>query len=121
MVKYFFDTYALIEIIRNNPSYVKFFDEPVTTTKFNLVELLYAILSEKGEAAAKEIFLKFRDAETDVSDDILFSAMLFRMKNKKMNLSYVDCIGYVFALQNGMKFLTGDSAFKDMDSVEFVK
>jgi predicted nucleic acid-binding protein len=121
MVKHFFDTYALIEIVRNNPAYVKFLDEIVTTTKFNLVELFYAILSERGELSAREIFTKFKDAETEITDEILFKAMLFRLKNKKLNLSYADCIGYVFAMQNEMKFLTGDNAFKDMENVEFVK
>ena len=37
------------------------------------------------------------------------------------NLSYVDCMGYSFAVKNGMKFLTDDIKFKDKESVEFVQ
>ena len=47
--------------------------------------------------------------------------MKFRLKNKKMDLSYADCIGYIYACENNLKFLTGDEKFKDMDNVEFVK
>lgn len=121
MVNYFFDTYALIEITKNNPNYIRFIEENVTTSKFNLAELIYAAILENGEEFAKSLFERFKDSETEISDDILFKAMVFRFKNKKKNLSYADCIGYVFSLENGLKFLTGDEAFKDMANVEFVK
>ena len=49
------------------------------------------------------------------------NAMFFRLQNKSLNLSYVDCIGYVLARSSGLKFLTGDIQFKDMSNVEFVK
>ncbi len=32
-----------------------------------------------------------------------------------------DCIGYIFAKQLGIKFLTGDKEFENLDNVEFVK
>ncbi len=121
MVEYFFDTYALIELSRNNPRYAIFLDEPVTTTKFNLAELFYIILAELGEEKAKIAFLKFKDFEAEVNDDTLFKAMKFRLENKKKGFSYADAIGYFFALENKLKFLTGDNAFKNMDSIEFVK
>ncbi|MFA4819661.1 MAG: PIN domain-containing protein, partial [Candidatus Aenigmatarchaeota archaeon] len=121
MVNYLFDTYALIEIIKNNPNYVRFMEESIATTRFNLVELLYIVMAEKGEAKAREVFSKFKDAEIEVPDDILVKAMKFRLDNKKKNLSYVDCIGYMTALENKIRFLTGDSAFKDMPNVEFAK
>ncbi|MBI2970897.1 MAG: PIN domain-containing protein [Candidatus Aenigmarchaeota archaeon] len=121
MVNYFFDTYALIEITKNNPNYLKFIGEDIATTKFNLVELVYIILSELDGASAKGAFQRFRDAEVDVSDEILLTAAAFRLKNKKKSLSYADCIGYAFALGNNLKFLTGDDAFAGMKNVEFVK
>ena len=121
MVNYFFDTYALVEITKNNPNYVKFIEEVVVITKFNLAEFVYAVLSEHGETAAKNALEKFKDAEADVPDEILFKAMLFRSKNRKKSLSYADCIGYIFALENKLKFLTGDDAFRGMENVEFAK
>lgn len=121
MVSYFYDTYALVEITANNPNFLRFTEEPVVTTKFNLVELFYILLSKLGEQQAKEAFERFKDSENEVPDEILFKAMKFRLANKKKALSYADCIGYIFALENKMKFLTGDDAFRGMENVEFVK
>ena len=47
--------------------------------------------------------------------------MDFRFLNKKSNLSYIDCIGYITAFKKEVKFVTGDDQFKNMKNVEFVK
>ena len=39
----------------------------------------------------------------------------------KRKLSMTDCIGYMMAKQWGIKFLTGDKEFEDMENVEYVK
>ena len=57
----------------------------------------------------------------DISEDVLKEAIKFRKKNKSKNLSYTDCIGYIYALKNNLMFLTGDKEFKDLKNVEFVK
>ena len=116
---YFFDTYALVEIIKNNPSYVKYFEEIITTTRYNLIELYYSILRDFGEEKAKAGYLKFKDAAIEINDDIIYKAMQLKLKNKK--LSYVDCIGYISAVNKNLMFLTGDKEFQNMDDVEFVK
>jgi len=36
---YFFDTYAILEVISGNKSYDKYIDEPVVLTKLNIFEL----------------------------------------------------------------------------------
>jgi predicted nucleic acid-binding protein len=46
--------------------------------------------------------------------------MKFRIENRKQNLSFFDCAGYVFAMENGMTFVTGDREFRNMKGVEFV-
>ena len=121
MVAYFFDTYAMIELVKTSPAYAVFIEEPVTTTKFNLAELFYILLSEVGEEKAMSALTKFKDFEAEVTGEILIKAMKFRLQHKRKGFSYADCIGYVFAVQNRMKFLTGDDAFRGMDNVEFVK
>ena len=118
-MRYFFDTYALIEITKNNPNYVKYSDEIVSTTMFNLVELYYSILRDFGQEKAKDVYFKFKECTIQANDNIIFEAMKLKLSNKK--LSYVDCIGYCCALKGSMNFLTGDKEFKDMQSVEFVK
>ena len=56
-----------------------------------------------------------------IPDRVIKEAMKLKLKFKDKKLSYVDCIGYVFALELGLKFLTGDNEFKDLVNVEFVK
>ena len=57
----------------------------------------------------------------DITQEISIEAAKFKYKNKKMKLSYADCIGYITAQENNMKFLTGDKDFKSIKGVEFVK
>ena len=49
----------------------------------------------------------------------MIKAVEFRFKKKKERLSLTDCVGYILALKNKIKFLTGDLKFKDMKGVEF--
>ena len=46
--------------------------------------------------------------------------MKYRIDNKKENLSIFDYVGYIFALENNLKFVTGDKAFKNKEGVVFV-
>lgn len=119
MPRFFFDTYALIEIAKNNPNYVQYGDELVTVTIFNLVELYYSILKDFNENRAKTVYDKFRECVSEVRDDVIFEAMKLKLKNKR--LSYAGCVGYIFALRNNLRFLTSDREFANLDNVEFVK
>ena len=44
MNKYVFDTYAIIEIVRGNPNYIKYNDSEVIINNFIYAELCYNIL-----------------------------------------------------------------------------
>lgn len=118
-MKYFFDTYALIEIAKNNPNYINYSDSTVVTTIFNLAELYYVVLRDFNDERAESIYYKFKECINEVDDDVIFGAMRLKLKNKKM--SYTDCIGYSYALKHDLKFLTGDRAFEQMESVELVR
>ena len=120
-MKYFFDTYALIELTKNNPNYINYSGSVVITSIFNLAELYYAILRDYNEERAKTIYYKFKECVNEVGDDVIFDAMKFRLKRKNQNLSYADCIGYTLAAKHNLKFLTGDKEFKNMSNVEFVQ
>ncbi len=121
MVSYFFDTYAVVELISGNPNYAVFVNEPVILTMFNLVEIYWVALREYSEEDAEQIYEKYSQSVIELEDGILKEAIKFRKRNKKMDLSYADCIGYIYALKNNLVFLTGDKEFKDMKNVEFVK
>jgi len=118
-MRYFFDTYALIEITKKNPNFAVYFNEDITTSGYNLIELYYSILRDLGEQEAKSAYYTFKNSAIEIFDEVIFEAMKLKLKNK--NLSYVDCIGYSLALKNNLKFLTGDKEFKGMDDVEFVQ
>ncbi len=120
-LKYFFDSSAIIELILGNSNYAKYIQEDTTFTIFNLAEIYWAALNALGEDKADEVYEKYKDSVVEIEDDTLKESMKFRKEHKKKNLSYTDCIGYVYAKRNGMKFLTGDKEFEGMNNVEFVK
>ena len=119
---FFFDTYALYEIIEGGENYKRYTKSIViVTTKLNLMELFYGLLIRYDEKIANNFYEKFLPYCTGIEDNTIKKAMIFRALNKKRNLSYVDYIGYILAKQRNVKFLTGDKEFENMDNVEFVK
>ncbi len=120
-VGYFFDSYAIIELTNGNPRYARFSDEVITLTIFNLVEIVYSAFQQMGEEKAKEVYEKFFDCIQEIDEEIVFEALKLKQKYKKRDLSYADCLGYAFAKQRNLRFLTGDSKFEDVENVEFVK
>jgi hypothetical protein len=117
----FFDTYATIEMLENNKNYAIFKEERGVMFQFNLIEVYYHYFVNDGEATAKKVYSYIKSAVIAIPDDIIFEAVKFKKANSKKNLSYVDCLGYVYAKRNNIKFLTGDKEFKGMNNVEFVK
>ena len=121
MVKYYFDTYALFEIIKGNPNYAKYTQEEMSTGILNLYELYCNLIKEIPKEKAKDYFNHFKEYVMPFTSEIIFKASEFKIENKKENISYVDALGYAMALEKGMKFLTGDKAFKNKANVEFIK
>ena len=119
--KFFWDSYAIIEIVKGNINYFSYGDEQIIFSIFNLVEIYFAILRDFGKKTAEGIYEKYYPAVINIPDNILKEAMEFRLKNKTKRLSYADCIGYMYALRNNMFFLTGDKEFENLKNVEFVK
>jgi predicted nucleic acid-binding protein len=85
------------------------------------MELYYYLLREEGEEKADFYYNYYLPACVSVSDKIIKEAMKFKLKFKNKRLSYVDCVGYIFSLELGIKFLTGDKEFKSFRNVEYVK
>ena len=120
-MSYFFDSYAIIEIINQNESYKKFKQETIITNVLNLAEVYYFLLKKYNEKTANywAIHLNFHFLE--ISSDITIKAAKFKHNYLKEGLSYADCIGYITALKNNLTFLTGDEKFKNKEKVELVK
>jgi len=121
MSKYFFDSYALVELCKGNPKFTRFENEEVIITVFNLAELIYAIIRDFGDQKADIICSRFSECVVEIDPIFLKEAMLFRYINRKKDLSYADCVGYILAKRMAIRFLTGDEQFKSMDNVEFIK
>ena len=120
-MNYFFDSYAILEIIKGNKNYSKFQDETIVSTVLNISEIYYALLLKFGEENSINLINKINFKIIEIPKEIAIEASIFRYKNKKLDLSYIDCIGYILSLKNNIKFLTGDRQFETMDNVEFVK
>jgi uncharacterized protein len=119
---YYFDTYALLEIIDGNINYKKFNKKiSINTTWLNLMEMHYALLRIKGVKEANFYFDFFLPTVINVSDDIIKESNKFRYKLKRKKLSYVDCIGYTLACLKKIPFVTGDKEFENLENVEFIK
>ncbi len=118
---YFFDSYAVIEIIKGNPDYAAYKKCEVVLTKLILFEVYFKLIKEFTEADANKFLTGSYNLTADFGSDVIKYAAKFRLDNMKKNLSMTDCIGYVLAKNLGIKFFTGDEQFKTMENVEYVK
>ncbi len=119
---FFLDTYALYELALGNEAYKRYFTgvEPITTI-MNLYELYYSLLRENLSSIAENFLERFLPVCVEIEPKLIKEAAIFRLQNKKLDLSYIDTLGYVTAKKHNAKFLTGDEKFRNMDNVEFVK
>ena len=119
---YFFDSYAIIELIMGNENYLKFKDESINTSTTNLMEVYYFLLRTYNKETADFWMKKLNfNLSNIIKLDVALKSSYFRFNSKKEKLSYIDCLGYILSREMNMKFLTGDSKFKNRENVEFVK
>jgi len=115
------DTYALVEINNGNPKFSGLLNNDLVITDITMAEF-YALMYRAYDLKTADYWHKrlsfFCKA---VSREILLKAVKFRVDNCKQNLSFFDCVGYLYALENNMKFVTGDKEFKSRKGVEFIK
>ncbi len=118
---YFFDTYAIMEVLVGNENYRDYAGKYIVLTKLNIFEMYYIVLRDFGENKAKEAFDRYYGSAVDYGPEVIKEAAEFRLENKKKNLSMTDCIGYIISKKLRIRFLTGDKEFERMKNVEFVK
>src|SRR3989344_7351028 len=103
---YFYDTYALVEIINGNPNYLNYTNFKMITTKLNLLELYSNLLRNSNEEKAEYYYNLYSLNCININDDIIKEAVklwiLMRKENKR--LSYIDCIGYIISRKLKIKF-----------------
>lgn len=120
---FFFDTCALVEIVKGSENYKKYIDTKIVTTLLNLMEFHYSTMQDLGNEKAVVLFNELKQFTVDFDKEDVINANLFKYQQNKKHkkISYIDALGYVIALGKGIKFLTGDKDFEDVEFVEYVK
>ena len=127
MTEYYFDTYALLQLVNKAPSYANFSNCTIITSTFTLLEFYYCLLRDGHENFADVYFDKLLLNSEEVPPDVIKLGARFRIQiNKelprsKKPLSHIDALTYVFAKTRKVKFLTGDASFEGLENVEYVK
>jgi uncharacterized protein len=121
---YFYDSYAIIEIARGNPEYLRFRKAEGVTSKLNLLEVYYILLREGFGDLAEICYRTQIDDAIDFPGSLIPAAAHFRFAKvgaPKRRFSYVDALGYTYARASGYTFLTGAHEFEGFAEVEFVR
>ena len=118
---YFFDTYALIEMHKSNPSHEKFKECKIVTGLLNLGELHFVLQRSLAKEESRKIIEALNPELIELDQETLLTAMEFKRKHVKKDMSMVDCIGYLLAKKAELVFVTGDAAFEKVEGVEWVK
>ncbi|MBO3753829.1 MAG: PIN domain-containing protein [Candidatus Brockarchaeota archaeon] len=116
-----FDTYAIIEIIRGNANYEKYVGSSMIITKLTLFELVYYLLKNFKKPVVKRYLAAYGRFVQEFDEPVILESAVIKLKFKDRNLSMTDCVNYVLARFLGVKLLTGDEKFKDLENVEFIK
>jgi len=117
---YYFDSYALFEILEGNPAYDGYLGSEIITSALNIGEFYYGLLKQTTAQRAESIADSVKPDLLEIDVATVKKAMAFRHAHIKSKFSTVDCVGYVLARSHGLKFLTGDKEFEGMPGVEFV-
>lgn len=118
---YFFDSYAIIELLKGNLRYQPYRTAGMVILKFNLFEVFYSYIREENELAGSQFLEDYQKFVQEFDLSVIRAAAKFKYENRKKELSMADCLGYCYAKELGIKFLTGDRQFEDLENVEFVK
>ncbi len=125
MARLFADTYALIELLKGNPNYEDYSQAYLVATEFNIFELTYALFRDFGRDEAAKVVSLTRgkiDIVPTVDSDYLNASEFRKSANKTgKKLSLIDALGYSCSKKLGIKFLTGDREFIEMENVEYIK
>lgn len=120
-LKFFFDSYALIEIYKGSENYEKYKKAKIVTAYIHVYETYYNLRKECSSEEIEDFFQQLQKFCISLKFDWIKDATEFRLRNKKADLSYADCLGYIVAKELKIKFLTGDRQFEKLDNVEFTK
>lgn len=114
------DTYALVEIHDNNPNVQNLLNEGAVIPDIVMAEFYGIIYGRFNLQTAEYWYRRLHHLCTPVPISILLKAAKYRSDYKKENLSFFDCVGYIYAQEHNIPFVTGDRAFQYREGVEFI-
>ena len=115
------DAYALVEIAQANPAFTQLLNSDFVITEPTLAEFYGVLYRKAGKEHATYWLVRLEPWARSVPLSIMVKAAEFKVHNARRNVSFFDCAGYLYAQENGMRFVTGDKEFKDKDGVLFIK
>jgi predicted nucleic acid-binding protein len=117
----YLDTYALVEIGKNNPNYSSISKQDFQVCDVILCEFYGVTLRDFGKEKADEWFTRLSPYSESTTLPILIEAVRFRQENKPLNLSFWDVVGYMHARSKNGVFVTGDKGFEKLPHVKYIK
>src|SRR3989344_4928536 len=93
MSEYFFDTYAIIEIMKGNPNYSKFKEMIFVTTYLNLSETYFSLLKEMNEIEAKKTISSLNMEFIELDYEIALESSSFRYIHKEKKYLMLIALG----------------------------
>jgi predicted nucleic acid-binding protein len=121
--RYFYDSYAVLAYTSGHQAYREYFEEnDGVLTQLNLLEIFYRSLDQYDSKVAQDVLGSFYKYHVDFDEEDISASMRLRvvLKRKGLDVSYADALGYFLSQKMGMKFLTGDRAFRSLKGVEYV-
>ena len=120
----FLDSYAIIEMARDNPHYDPIEAETVVTFIWNLLEAYYIFAQEGEGQLAERAFHKLAPVASGIPVDLVPEIARFRLESKGATMrrfSYADAAGYVFARDRTLEFVTGAHEFEGFPGVRLLR
>jgi predicted nucleic acid-binding protein len=114
------DTYALVEMHGGNPDIEHIYEEEYCVPELLVVEFYDIMYRRYGLKTAEYWKRRLSNVTVTTPRELLFLAMRFKRDHNKEDLSFFDCVGYMYARQHKMQFVTGDKAFKGKPGVKFI-
>ncbi len=114
------DTYALVAIQNHSENYNDIVKEDFIITSTTMSEFYFQILKTHDEKTADYWYKKLAGYCINTSTKTLVEAMRYKYEHKKEKLSFFDCVGYIYSIENNFKFVTGDKEFKNKKGVLFI-
>ena len=119
----FWDSSVVYDYMKDNPAVVRYFEPPNEGVVSLLVvmETYFILLKKLNEEAAEKALTMLFPLIATPSQTIVKNAMKFRLENEKLGFSYADALGYTYAKEHNMRFLTCDNAFKGLPGVVLLR